>query len=246
MPTLFTKSFVNRFTLVYVEPLQYSDLTFICQQLYGQDIPCDILERMIQFNEDIRIETSEKLLFGWQGSPWEFNLRDVMRWADLVKMHDNVDLHVPPLYLDMIYTHRFRTAHDRQRVLELFAKHVGELPLVLQKPPRLTLKPDVFSIGRVSLARSSDSGSRLVDYPDLQPLPSTLGLLKSFAKSIQISWMPILTGPSSSGKTSMARLLASLCGVNLCEFNMNASVDAVELLGGFEQEDLIRMEQQLS
>lgn len=54
-------------------------------------------------------------------------------------------------------------------------------------------------------------------------------------KCVEMNWMPILVGPTASGKTSAVRLLAQLTGHTLLEFAMNSSVDTTELLGGFEQ-----------
>ena len=42
-------------------------------------------------------------------------------------------------------------------------------------------------------------------------------------------------GPSSSGKTSMVQVLASLSGRPLNVLHMNSEMDTTELLGGFEQ-----------
>ena len=42
-------------------------------------------------------------------------------------------------------------------------------------------------------------------------------------------------GSSCSGKGSMVRCLASLCGQKLLEFPMNSETDTIDLLGGFQQ-----------
>lgn len=54
-------------------------------------------------------------------------------------------------------------------------------------------------------------------------------------KCVQMSWMVILVGPASVGKTSLVQLLAHLTGHNLKIMAMNSAMDTTELLGGFEQ-----------
>lgn len=54
-------------------------------------------------------------------------------------------------------------------------------------------------------------------------------------KCVQMSWMVILVGPASVGKTSLVQLLAHLTGHPLKIMAMNSAMDTTELLGGFEQ-----------
>jgi midasin len=54
-------------------------------------------------------------------------------------------------------------------------------------------------------------------------------------KCVQMSWMVILVGPASVGKTSLVQLLAHLTGHTLKIMAMNSAMDTTELLGGFEQ-----------
>ncbi|KAJ3195669.1 hypothetical protein HK101_011411 [Irineochytrium annulatum] len=157
------KSFVNRFTQVYVSALEMADLRFIVQSLYP-NLAVDVVERMITFNIEMHLETNVKGSFGSSGGPWEFNLRDVLRWVDLMMSDD--DFSHPMKYLEMLYSQRMRNEKDRAAV-------------------------------------------------------------RTF------------------GKTSLIRAIASLAGQTLAEFSMSAGVDAVELMGGFEQVDLVRKEQDI-
>lgn len=54
-------------------------------------------------------------------------------------------------------------------------------------------------------------------------------------KCVQMSWMVILVGSASVGKTSLVQLLAHLTGHTLKIMAMNSAMDTTELLGGFEQ-----------
>jgi len=77
------KSFINRFTKVYLEDLQPNDLVLVCRHLFPE---CDedVLRAMIAFNTRLNQEIQLKRAFAREGSPWEFNLRDVIRWGMLI------------------------------------------------------------------------------------------------------------------------------------------------------------------
>nr|KAG5703293.1 hypothetical protein BaRGS_025535 [Batillaria attramentaria] len=77
------RSFLNRFTQVYVEPLARHDLIFICGTVYPS-IPLDVLTKMVDFNMKMYEETMVGSTWGRKGAPWEFNLRDINRWCDLL------------------------------------------------------------------------------------------------------------------------------------------------------------------
>jgi midasin (ATPase involved in ribosome maturation) len=55
-----------------------------------------------------------------------------------------------------------------------------------------------------------------------------------------MNWMAIVVGSSGSGKTSLVKTLAKITNQHMVTFHMNSSVDATELLGGFEQYDINR------
>lgn len=42
-------------------------------------------------------------------------------------------------------------------------------------------------------------------------------------------------GPPGSGKSTLVRVLAELCGQELHVLSVNSEMDTIELLGGFEQ-----------
>ena len=93
------KSFLNRFTRVYVQPLLDSDMIQIVQSLYPQlrdsTVPHSLpgsntdnaLELMVRFNSAIRRATMVDHSFGLNGGPWDFNLRDLLRWCHLLAVN---------------------------------------------------------------------------------------------------------------------------------------------------------------
>lgn len=58
-------------------------------------------------------------------------------------------------------------------------------------------------------------------------------------KCVHMGWMVILVGPAAVGKTSLVELLAHLTGHRLKVMAMNSAMDTTELLGGFEQVNII-------
>jgi midasin len=70
---------------------------------------------------------------------------------------------------------------------------------------------------------------------NLQLLPWQLPLLESSASALSQNWMLLLVGGPASGKTSLARSLAALCGRRLAEVPLTPGTDTSDLLGSFEQ-----------
>ncbi|KAI8077783.1 P-loop containing nucleoside triphosphate hydrolase protein [Halteromyces radiatus] len=233
------KSFVNRFTQVYVEQLTADDLLFICIHLFPE-FEQDILQRMITFNSAMYHETMVKCSFGRKGSPWEFNLRDVFRWLELMQANNVKD---PMEFLNTIYMQRMRTHEDRLKVVELY-ESVFECKYLRPPHPHYSISPEHFVVGHSSLSRTQGNDDTLDTFEHQDHiLQSFLSPLEALIKCVESSWMAIVTGPSASGKTSLVRLLSKMTGNRLQEFAMNNSVDTMELLGGFEQVDLNRHRQ---
>ncbi|KAF9110511.1 AAA ATPase midasin [Mortierella sp. AM989] len=233
------KSFVNRFTQVFVEQLSDGDILFICKHLFPQ-VEDSMLHKMIEFNYQMFEETMVKLSFGRKGSPWEFNLRDVFRWMELMTLpnHGLGYNHDPSEHFDLIYLQRMRTEEDRAATTALFEKIFGQ-PYNRSKAPYYHIDHKHFQVGHSLLSRRHGDTSNVLG-KDLHLLQSFLSPLEGLMKCVEVNWMAILTGPASSGKTSIVRLLANLTGNKLEEFSMNSGVDTMELLGGFEQVDVAR------
>ncbi|KAF9915434.1 AAA ATPase midasin [Lobosporangium transversale] len=238
------KSFVNRFTQVFVEQLLDSDILFICKHLFPQ-VEDSMLRKMIEFNYQMFEETMVKLSFGRKGSPWEFNLRDVFRWMELMTMsnHGLGYNHDPAEHLDLIYLQRMRTEEDRAATVALFEK-IFDQPYTRTKSPYFHVDEMHLQVGHSLLPRRHGDTSNVLG-KDLHLLQSLLGPLEGIMKCVEVNWMAILTGPASSGKTSIVRLLANLTGNKLEEFSMNSGVDTMELLGGFEQVDVARHQEHI-
>ncbi|KAI8971571.1 P-loop containing nucleoside triphosphate hydrolase protein [Mycotypha africana] len=232
------KSFVNRFTQVYVKHLSPDDLLFICTHLFPDFAP-ELLAKMIEFNNRIYEETMVRCSFGRKGSPWEFNLRDVFRWLELMQKDQ---VYSPAEYLDIIYLQRMRTCEDRVKIVNLF-ESVFDEKYDYSAQPSYSVTTDSFNVGHSRLARKEMSVSSDTSEQENHILQTFLSPLEALMKCVELSWMAIINGPSACGKTSLVRLLSKITGNHLEEFAMNNSVDTMELLGGFEQVDLNRHRQ---
>ncbi|OMO78608.1 hypothetical protein CCACVL1_14268 [Corchorus capsularis] len=226
------KSFLNRFTKVYIDELVEEDYLFICSSLYPS-IPRHLLSNLISFNRRLHEETMLYHKFAQNGSPWEFNLRDVLRSCQILQgTSGQVDS-----FLNLIYIQRMRTAADRRQVMQLYEQIFGVKPSV-NPFPRLQVNSEYLIVGSVAVKRNFMRPSRI--YSELKVLPSVLCNLEAAAHCVQRGWLCILIGPPLSGKTSLIRLLAQLTGNILHELNLSSASDISELLGCFEQYNALR------
>ena len=77
------KSFLNRFTRVHVEPMEKTDMAHITTALFPA-IPASAAERAVAYVASLAdAAKAPGGSFARAGAPWEFNLRDVLRWCEL-------------------------------------------------------------------------------------------------------------------------------------------------------------------
>ncbi|MEW5309894.1 MAG: hypothetical protein WDW38_001740 [Sanguina aurantia] len=78
------RSFLNRFSRVLVEVLTAQDLGFIAGALHPR-LPLPLLTRMVALLTSLHTAANVTRTFATAGGPWEFNLRDLLRWAQLAE-----------------------------------------------------------------------------------------------------------------------------------------------------------------
>jgi midasin (ATPase involved in ribosome maturation) len=117
---------LNRFTKVYIDKFEPFDLLFITKNLFPQIDESD-LKKMIQFNEELYRDTMVLCKYGRKGSPWEFNLRDILRWCQLMTGYKSHHL------FDIIYVVRGR---DRTILGGSEPSHIP-LSAMIRSPPSL-------------------------------------------------------------------------------------------------------------
>lgn len=225
------KSFVNRFTVVYAETLKHDDLLMISRHLYPK-IDKDINVHVIEFMSCLEQELTNKT-WGTVGGPWEFNLRDTLRWLQL---YSEKGLHQQPSdFFNMVICHRFRIQADRDRVMDMFRERVGP---IIPRDKYLHVTDDYLQAGlslvnRRPLVHHKNDTTAIGLHANYEVLEYAVGAINH---NIPL----ILTGPSQAGKTDLVRYLANCVGAQLDEFAMNNDVDSMDILGGYEQVDITR------
>uniref|UniRef100_A0A3P8RPW4 Midasin n=1 Tax=Amphiprion percula TaxID=161767 RepID=A0A3P8RPW4_AMPPE len=236
------KSFLNRFTQVFVDQLTSKDMEFIGDSIFPS-IDKEIVAKMVEFSNKLVQEVCVERRWGQKGSPWEFNLRDMFRWCQLMQTDQSPGFFNPGQHVSLVYADRMRTEADKAQVLSVFRKVFGEDFEPYCGSREFHITPLNLQVGFSVLHRSG--GAPVALDPPLSLTHQSLRPLESLMKCVEMGWMTILVGPTASGKTSLVRLLALLTGHRLRVMAMNSAMDTTELLGGFEQVDIMRPWQQV-
>uniref|UniRef100_A0A060T1F5 Midasin n=1 Tax=Blastobotrys adeninivorans TaxID=409370 RepID=A0A060T1F5_BLAAD len=226
------KSFLNRFTVVYVDTLTLADLQTIAKHLY-RSVDADIVDRLLQYVLDLDYSVNVTRKLGMVGGPFEFNLRDVMRWLSLMCKEEDTTVINPYEFFEVVIQGRFRTVECRKTAKGLFETYFGPMP---DRELFFNDTAEFIQAGR-SVLHKKDQG-RFEVSSSLLPLQCNTGALETAITCVQNSWPLILVGPANSGKSSVIKYLAGVSGVKLHEFSMNGDVDSTDLLGGYEQVDI--------
>ncbi|KAK6953201.1 hypothetical protein Daesc_005501 [Daldinia eschscholtzii] len=228
-------SFVNRFIVVYADVFTEQDLLLIAEHNFPT-VPPEIVRKMISFISNLETRILVEKAFGSQGSPWEFNLRDTLRWLHLLTSLDPL-LKTGKVddFLNIAIRQRFRTERDRLEVDGLFTE-------TFEAPPKghqlyHNMNSSLFQVGLALVRRN-----KLLQpsqFPSMDVVPRLMEI-ESLLICINQNIPCILVGPSGSGKSMLLQHIAASCGKSLVTFPMNADIDAMDLVGGFEQSDPMR------
>ncbi|KAH6625785.1 hypothetical protein C7974DRAFT_396719 [Boeremia exigua] len=222
-------SFVNRFTVVYADVFRPEDLVLICKKVFPR-IEEEEVNKLIGFVAQLDDQVVTHRAFGNLGAPWEFNLRDTLRWLQLLASSEYPGSARD--FLDAIFLQRFRAEDDRARLLRLFGNVYGA------HEPRTSLyhnfSTEAVQVGLGLLHRDTAIAR---PHPVSTLRVSQLGPMEALLISVKQNWPIIMVGPPGSGKSAMIGHLSSYVGAELVTFSMNADVDAMDLVGGYEQID---------
>ena len=228
-------SFVNRFSVVYADEFSTEDMMLICAETFPA-YPRPDLRRLLAFADVLETKV-RKQIFAAQGGPWEFNLRDITRWLELLtSQHFLTSSEAAGDFFELIVSHRFRTQVDKDKAFLLF--HEKQSYALESRYISESLGSSFFQVGLGFLVR--DPVAQPVRATAPRALFKRLSVVESLMVCVQKRWPCILVGPSGCGKSQLIRYLASIAGATVTEFFLNPDVDATDLIGSYEQADLWR------
>lgn len=246
------KSFLNRFTKVYVEEATEEDIALIVKSLHP-----NVREKTTSLVIKTLTETRRALMHGgYTCDQSSFGLRDALRWCDLLsKFSSDIDgaseretdgLGVSSftvgLCFDVVILQGL-SGGERSIAEKAFRACFGhDWSPVSGQPSLSSTTHGVFRIGsswmspgKVSLQSFGSLGS---SGPDL--IPTRFRELQALSFAVSESWPAIIFSESGEGEEPMklVKTLANLCGRQLKVFHGAALSDFEEFVGGYVQQDL--------
>ncbi|XP_073848894.1 midasin [Musca autumnalis] len=227
------------------------------------DITFDLALRLVRFSEtlDRGISTME---FGYRGGPYEINLRDILRWCDLLigpktgysiqkqaTFQQNFDHFLLVLYerMKLVYYQRMRCEQDKQFIRNAFAQvfqcdvdylnEISEDVSLYWTAEKIYINDIVLERDTKPLRSSKDAGSGESSLPLL--LASQRETLKNVIECLHMEKPVLLCGSTDSGKT---KIIDAVC----CLSNQLCNTDNIDdsVTGSFQQIDLNRHLEEIS
>ena len=226
-------SFVDRFTVVYIEDLRPDDLLIICSQAF-QNGSSQLITQVIESIITVSTYLQGNPKFGLHGGPWQFNLRDAFRWLQLLTRNDDyVSAKSVMDYLPLVFLQRFRTSEDRAFVSSLLEK---SFPSKRQHHNLfVNLSKNHLQVGLGILPRESSLRGAHAENSFKSEID--VSITESIIFCVQMRWPCLLVGPSGSGKSHTISQLARIVGADVITIALNTESDINDLVGGYEQVD---------
>lgn len=226
-------SFVNRFTVVFAESLNKEDMIQILAGVFPH-LKTEIAQTLASYISALNLFTSGPSAPVTAGGPWEFNLRDLLRWTALIEKQDSVlNAAAPDDFESMLVLGRLRTSEDRSAV----SKQISPL---FSNARRSKVHYSNFGtnfiqcgLGLWQKTWTSNITMQLSDHRDYT-------VLESVMITVEQNWPCLLVGTSGSGKSRLIRGLASAYGANISTLPLNSEMDTMDIIGGYEQVDYSR------
>ena len=206
------KSFLNRFSKIFMSGLCEEDYVIICRSLHPT-LDKDLISKMVRFSSTLEHEIIVKRSWGQAGAPWEFNLRDLLRWCQALGADQARGELSPGRWVNILYRAKMRTEADRARVDRVFSAIFAPEHGVVAVTGQVHLTPDTLAIGDFSVARRRGGGTAAEWGGCLVSPRGQTRTMELVAGCLARAWPVLLTGPSqvkneeyvSSGKYSHFR-----------------------------------------
>ena len=218
------KSFLNRFVKVHMTDYTSIDVQSICHHRFAdkQYLSPDIINQVVTKVEELDQKVKSRQ-FGALGSPWQFNLRDLMRFANGTAMNQEL----LERYLKLVFCQRFRTLHDQSEAMKIFDLKDDFEGKIFE------LSENELKIGCASLPRRNHHEQT---HQDVQVHLSDYYVMESVSLCIKNNWLSIIVGEGKTEDLSRyVTMIAGVLGQKLHCLTLSSATDTSELLGGFEQ-----------
>ncbi|KAI7963181.1 hypothetical protein MJO29_003608 [Puccinia striiformis f. sp. tritici] len=127
---------------------------------------------------------------------------------------------------------------DQSAISQMVPNAVGSSHLFKYLHPILQELPSELVVGHSRLVKPSGSSWTPPVVSPLELPPSLFNSAEALIRCLELKWLPILTGTERSGKSSLAKYLASRKGVQLRVISLHSGTDTSDLIGGFEQSNM--------
>ncbi|XP_037949486.1 midasin [Teleopsis dalmanni] len=230
-------------------------------RISAADVTFDLAARLVKFSEtlDKGIAAME---FGYRGGPYEINLRDILRWCDLLVnpqtgftfklgsntsnsdlFQRNFELFLLILYerMKLVYYQRMRCDQDKAFIRNAFGKVFNcdaDRLNALSEDVALYWTEDKLYLNDIVLDREYlDESMLIMQQKHSCPLllVSQREILKNLIECVHMEKPVLLSAPTDTGKT---KLIDALCIISNQVCNTDQIDDSVT--GSFQQVDLNR------
>eukprot|EP00957_Ditylum_brightwellii_P177856 13546995-Ditylum_brightwellii.AAC.1 len=112
-----------------------------------------------------------------------------------------------------------------------------ESDISAQRYPEISITDTHVKVGGALLKRSIYNSDCFVQESKPHIYQSSNCAMEALAYCVQLDWPCLMVGSSSSGKSTLVKVLSESCNVRLEEVSLTSSTDVTELIGCFEQVD---------
>ena len=153
------KSFLNRFVKVYLSEFDPTDLALICSHQFPS-LSQETVSKLVSFAVELHKQACVQKTWGYSGSPWQFNLRDLLRWCQAV----SGESHLSFRFAELIFIERFRMQCDKEAAHRCLSSVVENDATIPASADSFFINKNVLQIGSAVLHRSNKSLPSLQRY----------------------------------------------------------------------------------
>ena len=228
-------SFINRFTVLFMQPFSREDLVAICAASFPY-FDSGRSEDIVKCAGDLDASLQTNWALNSCGGPWEINLRDCLRWLQMLDHDGSQNLSSDPqYYTDLLFVQRFRRSEDQMQVRQYIDN--SSMGSAVKHLKSFSWSSELVQAGSCFLQRgaSNYAYSRRVATPH-----GSLSLTESMLISIENAFPLLLVGSNSINRMDLVKKAADLAGAELLTLCLHNETDTSDLIGGFEQVDTSR------